>query len=321
MDTYNAMITQYMKTISASFSPSNYTTLYNDAVANAPATPKGVTGMTKMEFTYGNKNQPNIYSNWTQQPCHNVVRHAYDGLNYARQQTATNVTDHTAAPYGISQYPTTMLRPITNQSSVSNVQPSGLAEVYNAPRVYMEQNNFLNAIPTTNYIHSYETELVSGNNTRTNFADEGIQHENNYSNAAEEETEYPHLALDLSKIKNSYEKTEQKMKPKVYERQSIKPMKEVVPEVKILIGKPRYPYTAQFNDPVEKELEKWHNRHNTNIKWTRVKRGVYTANDQEVKLVKLNGGLYVKGASNNSKHDHLPIDKFVQMLQNGNLAH
>eukprot|EP00371_Babesia_bovis_P002477 XP_001611124.1 hypothetical protein [Babesia bovis T2Bo] len=200
--------------------------------------------------------------------------------------------------------------PIQNLNSDDYGKPE-----YNPSRTQYESHCYSNAIPTINHIIPYTADAEQ---ERLNAISEQLRREENNRKITQEETEYPHLALDLSKIKNNYDEQPEKSKQPKQERRYKNTQKDVIPETKILMGKPRYPYTAQFNDPVEKELERWHNKHSTSIKWERMKRGVYSANNQEVKLVKLNGGLYVKGATNNNKLDHIPIDKFVQKIQHMN---
>ncbi|ORM39363.1 uncharacterized protein BXIN_2837 [Babesia sp. Xinjiang] len=233
----------------------------------------------------------------------------------------TNIIERNVTAYGATNQgttPVTTLRPMLTQTFVANSPPKALPEsgVNTATLLQREQNKCINAIPTTNYIKTQEIKQNPAHNSVNAYGiDNNIALENEPIQE-QEETEYPHLALDLSKITNAYPKFEQTPKLKQHERHNITQTKETAPEARVAIGKPRHPYTAQFNDPVEKELEKWHNSHTSTIKWVRIKRGVYTADNQEVKLVKLNGGLYVKGAKNHSKLDHLPIDKFVQKVQN-----
>lgn len=129
------------------------------------------------------------------------------------------------------------------------------------------------------------------------------------------EEEYPKLALDLSRVSNTYQKPVTRSRVRDGSTSAVN--KESNKANRVSNGKPLHPYIAMFNDPVEKELERWHNTHCSTIKWQRKKRGVYMADGQEVLLVKLNGCLYVKRTGNSGKSDHIAIDSFVQSLQFG----
>ncbi|GIX62411.1 uncharacterized protein BcabD6B2_18460 [Babesia caballi] len=200
-----------------------------------------------------------------------------------------------------------VLRAVPKQEGCEN--RSGLQTGAQRPQEEVDYNT---AIPTANHIKTTGRQQKQSsdvaNNERVDWGTEMTD-----AREAEEEPEYPHLALDLSRITQAYRRPQPK--PKQLEPQPAPQTKESTVELRVAVGKPRYPYTAQFNDPVEKELERWHNGRTSTIKWTRIKRGVYMADNQEINLVKLNGSLYVKGAKANNRMEHVPIGKFVQRLQ------
>nr|PVC49562.1 hypothetical protein MACL_00002904 [Theileria orientalis] len=82
--------------------------------------------------------------------------------------------------------------------------------------------------------------------------------------------------------------------------------------VKINIGKPTHEFVAKFPEPVEKELESWHNSHNSSLKWERVKHGLYSVDGSIVHLLKLNGSLYVEGHGFKKHKGKMTIMKFVE---------
>ncbi|UKK00831.2 hypothetical protein MACK_000905 [Theileria orientalis] len=81
---------------------------------------------------------------------------------------------------------------------------------------------------------------------------------------------------------------------------------------KINIGKPTHVFVAKFGEPVEKELESWHNSHNSTLKWERVKHGLYSVDGSIVHLLKLNGCLYVEGHGFKKHKGKMTILKFVE---------
>ncbi|UKJ88438.1 hypothetical protein MACJ_000882 [Theileria orientalis] len=82
--------------------------------------------------------------------------------------------------------------------------------------------------------------------------------------------------------------------------------------VKINVGKPTHEFVAKFGEPVEKELESWHNSHNSTLKWERVKHGLYSVDGSIVHLLKLNGILYVEGHGIKKHKGKMSIFKFVE---------
>lgn len=82
--------------------------------------------------------------------------------------------------------------------------------------------------------------------------------------------------------------------------------------VKITSGKPTYEFVAKYPDPVEKELEKWHNSHNSTLKWERIRHGLYSVGGSIVQLIKSNGSLYVEGHGFKKYKGQLGIQKFVE---------
>ncbi|XP_953668.1 uncharacterized protein TA16355 [Theileria annulata] len=82
--------------------------------------------------------------------------------------------------------------------------------------------------------------------------------------------------------------------------------------VKITSGKPTYEFVAKYPDPVEKELERWHNSHNSTLKWERIRHGLYSVGGSIVRLVKVNGSLFVEGHGFKKYKGQLGIQKFVE---------
>ncbi|KAK1936297.1 hypothetical protein X943_002626 [Babesia divergens] len=181
-----------------------------------------------------------------------------------------------------------------------------------------ESSIYSSAIPTANLIHTPEAVTLSTQQLLNDICSTSPGDNATIMQQEDCENDYPHLALDLTKVKNQFGQPVIPGKQKSREKSSSTIAREGNLANRVSSGKPLHPYTAMFNDPVEKELERWHNMHNSTVKWQRVKRGVYTADGQEVLLVKLNGCLYVKGFNPNNKLDHTAIDNFVQSMQGGN---
>ncbi|CDR94748.1 hypothetical protein, conserved [Babesia bigemina] len=248
-------------------------------------------------------------------------------FTYGNRQTTglrTDITTASSAPaspahafgrlaYEKAAISGTALVPIDSSSAALARRPSTVTEAYHEVKGSKQRerlnSTFDDCIPTENHLQSLSRQLTA----TTRPIDDYV--EAKPVEAVDEEPEYPHLALDLSVLTQTKHKNDHNTKPKHVERRAAAQQKEPQTEAKLIVGKPRHPYAVQFNDPVEKELGRWHNSHVSTIKWTRIKRGVYTADDQQVTLVKLNGGLYVKGTNGKKKQEHIPIDKFAQRLQ------
>ncbi|GBE60104.1 Drosophila melanogaster CG15040 gene product, putative [Babesia ovata] len=255
---------------------------------------------------------------------HDDPRFTYGNLQNSRQHTEITATSSAPASpghalsrrtYEKASISGTALVPITNSSAALARRPSIVTEVCREIKISLQRerrnSTFDNCIPTENHMQAPLRQLTAAKQPIEDYVEaKPVEVE-----VVDEEPDYPHLALDLSMLTQTNQKKEQQPKPKPVERRPAAQQKEPQTEVKLIMGKPRHPYAVQFNDPVEKELGRWHNSHMSTIKWTRIKRGVYTADDQEVTLVKLNGGLYVKGTNNKKKQEHIPIDKFAQRLQ------
>ncbi|KAK2197671.1 hypothetical protein BdWA1_000674 [Babesia duncani] len=131
----------------------------------------------------------------------------------------------------------------------------------------------------------------------------------------QEETLYPELALDLNKLKQRQlpkEPVKQKGSVSCTKSSSMSNNKST----KITMGKPMHTYTSKYSDAVDKELERWHNSHNSTLIWKRLKRGVYNVGQMQVKIVKLNGTLYIKEHPFEKLPNQCVIQRFAQELQN-----
>ncbi|EKX74323.1 hypothetical protein BEWA_043640 [Theileria equi strain WA] len=84
---------------------------------------------------------------------------------------------------------------------------------------------------------------------------------------------------------------------------------------KITKGRPTHRYCAKTHDIIDKELEIWHNSHNSTLKWERIKSGLYLVGGSKVNLIKTNGILYVKSGEHRKNFDKMHIAKFVEEKQ------
>ncbi|VWU48581.1 conserved protein, unknown function [Hepatocystis sp. ex Piliocolobus tephrosceles] len=82
----------------------------------------------------------------------------------------------------------------------------------------------------------------------------------------------------------------------------------------IRLGKPKKMYDTNSSDPIDKKLKEWHNSHNSQVGWRKLKRATYAFGKSEVVLILNHNKLIVKQINGKPiKNNLLTLEKFVSL--------
>ncbi|CXI78704.1 conserved Plasmodium protein, unknown function [Plasmodium berghei] len=84
--------------------------------------------------------------------------------------------------------------------------------------------------------------------------------------------------------------------------------------INIRLGKPKKVYSTTSSDPIDRKLQDWHNTHNSQIGWEKIRRGVYHFGKTEVSLRLIHDKIIVKKINGKIIDDNLlTVEKFVSL--------
>ncbi|CAD2109773.1 conserved Plasmodium protein, unknown function [Plasmodium vinckei] len=84
--------------------------------------------------------------------------------------------------------------------------------------------------------------------------------------------------------------------------------------INIRLGKPKKAYSTTSSDPIDRKLQDWHNTHNSQIGWEKIRRGVYHFGKTEVSLRLIHDKIIVKKINGKIIGDNLlTVEKFVSL--------
>lgn len=84
--------------------------------------------------------------------------------------------------------------------------------------------------------------------------------------------------------------------------------------INIRLGKPKKIYSTTSSDPIDRKLQDWHNTHNSQIGWEKIRRGVYHFGKTEVSLRLIHDKIIVKKINGKIIDDNLlTVEKFVSL--------
>lgn len=81
-------------------------------------------------------------------------------------------------------------------------------------------------------------------------------------------------------------------------------------------------YDTNSSDPIDKKLKEWHNSHNSQVEWKKIKRGIYSFGKTEVLLALNNNKLIIKQINGKPIKDNLlTLEKFVSLNELFEIEH